>query len=122
MEDLTCDALGEGLYRIRFAARNYGFLSTAISKKAEERKATRQVRAVLTLADDVTLETGEREIDLGHIEGRSNKMRMNLFNIGDATDNTKWAEWVVRGAKGKQVEVALICQRGGTTRKKVTLA
>ncbi len=121
MEDLTCDALGEGLYRIRFAARNYGFLSTAISKKAEERKATRPVRAVLTLSDGVTLETGERELDLGHIEGRSNKLRMSMFNIGDGTDHTKWAEWVVRGAKGKEIEVALISQRGGTTRRKVAL-
>jgi hypothetical protein len=121
MDDLACDALGEGLYRIRFAARNYGFLSTAVSKKAEERKATRPVCAVLTLTDGVTLASGERELDLGHIEGRSNKMRMSMFNVGDGTDNTKWAEWVVRGAKGNRIEVALLSQRGGTTRKQVTL-
>jgi murein tripeptide amidase MpaA len=121
MDDFTCDALGGDLHRIRFAARNYGFLSTAISTKAAERKATRPARAVITLGNGVTLESGEREIELGHIEGRSNKLRMNMFNVGDAEDNVKWAEWVVRGRRGATVEVALISQRGGTTRRKVTL-
>lgn len=121
LEELTCESLGGDLFRIRFAARNYGFLSTAISKKAEERKATRPVRAVLTLPEGVTLAAGERELDLGHIEGRSNKMRMSMFTPGEATDNVKWAEWVVRGKKGASVEVALISQRGGTTRTQVVL-
>ncbi len=121
LEDLSCENIGADAYRIRFAARNYGFLSTAISKKADERKATRPVRAVLTLGDGVTLENGEREIELGHLEGRSNKLRQNFFAPGEPTDNVKWAEWVVRGNKGASVEVALISQRGGTTRKKVVL-
>jgi murein tripeptide amidase MpaA len=121
MEDVTVDALSDGVYRIRFAARNHGFLSTATSSKAVERKATRPVRAVLAPGHGVTLEGGEREQELGHIEGRSNKLRMNLLQYGDVTDNVRWAEWVVRGAKGSTVELALISQRGGTTRKTVTL-
>jgi hypothetical protein len=121
LAEVTCEALGGGNYRIRFAARNYGFLSTAISAKAVERKATRPVRAVITLGDGVTLQSGEREIELGHIEGRTNKLRMNLLQYNETTDNVKWGEWIVQGAAGATVDVALISPRGGATQRAVIL-
>jgi murein tripeptide amidase MpaA len=121
LDDLTCETLGGGNYRIRFAARNYGFLSTAVSAKAAERKATRPVCAVITLGDGVTLQSGERESELGHIEGRSNKLRMSLLQYSETTDNVKWVEWIVRGSQGATVNVALSSPRGGTMRRIVTL-
>ena len=69
----------------------------------------------------VTLEGGEREQELGTIEGRSNKLRMHLLQFGDVTDNVRWAEWVVKGQLGASVELALLSPRGGNTRKTVTL-
>jgi len=46
---------------------------------------------------------------------------MDMFHPGEGTDHQKWVEWVVRGPKGAIVEVALMSERAGTTRRYVRL-
>jgi murein tripeptide amidase MpaA len=121
MEDLAVEALGDGVYRVGCHARNHGFLSTAVSAKAVERKAVRPIRAEITPGEGVALAGGERRQELGQLEGRSNKLRMDLFHPGEGTDNQKWVEWIVRGPKGAIVEVALISERAGTVSRFVRL-
>jgi murein tripeptide amidase MpaA len=121
LEDLRAEPLGGDLYHVGCYARNTGFLSTAVSAKALERKAARPVHAEITPGEGARLASGERRRDLGHLEGRSNKLRMNLFDPGEGTDYQKWVEWVVQGPKGAFVEVTLSSDRAGTARGWVRL-
>lgn len=121
LDDLTAELLGGDVYRVGCYARNVGFLSTAVSAKAVERKAARPIRAKIAPGEGVALVSGERRQELGQLEGRSNKLRMDLFSPGEGTDHQKWVEWVVRGPKRAIVEVALISDRAGTVRRFVRL-
>ncbi|MBI3359494.1 MAG: carboxypeptidase [Chloroflexi bacterium] len=121
LDDLTAEPLGADVYRVGCFARNAGFLSTAVTAKALDQKAVRPIRAEITPGEGVTLVSGERRQELGQLEGRSNKLRMDLFHPGEGTDHQKWVEWVVREPKGAIVEVAIISERAGSVRRYVRL-
>jgi murein tripeptide amidase MpaA len=117
LDDLSAEPLGGDLYRVGGYARNHGFLATAVSARAVERKAARPVRAEITPGEGASLVSGPPRVEIGQLEGRSNKIRIDLFHSGEGTDHQKWIEWVVRGPKGAIVEVALISDRAGTVRR-----
>ena len=53
---------------------NSGFLPTYTSEQARKVKAVRPVRAELDLPAGIQLVSGKKQVELGHLEGRSNKL------------------------------------------------
>jgi hypothetical protein len=68
----------------------------------------------------VTLVNGEREQEIGHLEGRSNKVH-GAWGGGYPTDNARRLEWVVKGAPGGTVRLEARSDRAGTIRADLTL-
>lgn len=108
--------LGEDLFYVRAVLVNEGFLPTYGSNKAKERQAVRPIEVTLTLPDGAELELGERQQEVGQLEGRSNKM-----NVDFPTDNVRMVEWLVRAPKGGRVGISAIAPRAGTVRGEVAL-
>ncbi|HEY0605792.1 MAG TPA: M14 family metallopeptidase [Herpetosiphonaceae bacterium] len=119
IREFSATPLGEDLYRVRLVLINTGFLPTYGSKQAEKRKAVRPIRVELVLADDMTLEVGERRQDIGQLEGRSNKVM--LWGGSVSNDNLTHVDWLVRAPNGGSVTVAALAQRAGTARGSVEL-
>jgi murein tripeptide amidase MpaA len=120
IDDLAAEGLAEGLHRVSCTVRNHGFLSTAISIKAIERRLVRPMQAEISVPRGCKLASGEQTVDLGHLEGRSNKLRA-AFAAAEATDNERHVEWVVEGPAGKRVTVTVTGQRTGRQRRWVKL-
>ena len=112
IDDLAAGRLSKGLYRISCTVRNYGFLSTAVTVKAVERKLVRPLTAEISVQRGCSLESGKRKQEIGHLEGRSNKLRSWLTGA-ETTDNEKYVEWVVEGTPGKRITVTVVGQRTG---------
>jgi murein tripeptide amidase MpaA len=112
IDDLRADKLAEGTYRVSCTLRNYGFLSTAVSVKAVERKLVRPLLAEISVSRGCRLAAGQKRVEIGHLEGRSNKLRKSFLGA-EAMDNERYVEWVVEGSPGKRAKVTVTGQRTG---------
>jgi murein tripeptide amidase MpaA len=113
--------LGQDDYRVNLVVENTGFLPTYTSAQGKKRKATRPVRVELELPEGARLVNGKRRIELGHLEGRSNKL--DVASVWDAgpTDNRARAEWVLHAPAGVVVRVHVLSERAGALHLEVRL-
>jgi murein tripeptide amidase MpaA len=106
-------------YRVVVVLENLGFLPTYTSAKALEKRAVEPIRVRLSLPDGVSLVAGETIQEVGHLEGRSNKIE-TVFG-SPFGDQEKKLEWVVKGEVGKVVRLEAVAQRAGTVRREIDL-
>jgi len=83
-------------------------------------KAVQPIRLELTLPAGATLIGGKSRQEIGHLQGRSNKMEV-AYNGVSPTDNRGKAEWVVTAAEGATLKLSAISERGGVLRRDVIL-
>lgn len=112
---------GEGNYHLTLVIENSGFLPTFTSEQGKKRKAMRTVRVRLDLGSGVELISGKVELELGHLEGRSNKLDADSLWGASPTDNRAVAEWVVHGKPGDTLEIHIMSERAGTIHTSLSL-
>jgi len=109
---LETEELSQGLRRIELTVENVGYLPTHVSSVAADKKLARPVDVGIELPQGASLVSGEREVELGHLAGRSalagNRWKSPAFFEGLPSDYASRTVWVVRGEGPVQVEV-----RGG---------
>jgi murein tripeptide amidase MpaA len=113
---LAAEPVGGGASKITLVIENAGFLPTYVSRKGLDRKMSRPVRIEI---EGGVLVSGERVIEVGHLEGRSNKLD---WTSTGATDNRIRREWVVRGEPGDRLVLHVISERAGSIHPELTLA
>lgn len=113
--------LGEGAWQIRAVVENTGFLPTYISQRGLAVKAVRPVRLELELRDGAELVGGLQKVEIGQLEGRSNKLDVSELWAASPTDNRGKAEWVVRARGGVTLRVRATAERAGTVTREVAL-
>jgi hypothetical protein len=127
MHTLTVETLGEGdknhraEYRLNLVVENSGFLPVYTSAQGKKQKAIRPVRVLLDLPEGVLLVNGKRQVELGYLEGRSNKLDVDTTWAASPTDNRARAEWILRGPAGVAVRVNVLSERAGSFHKDVWL-
>ena len=122
LHTLEVTTLGQESYRLNLVVENAGFLPTYTSQQAQKRRCVRPVRVELDLPDNVRLVNGKRRIELGHLEGRSNKIGVSATYAGSPTDNRARAEWVISAQKGTTIGINVLSERAGIIKKIVTLS
>ncbi len=111
---LKAERLTDGRYHVELVVENGGFLPTMSSEQARKRKAVRPVRVELELPKSASLVSGKLRQELGHMQGRSNKLD-GFFSWGvTSTDNRARVEWVVQARKGSKLKVKVLSERAGT--------
>jgi murein tripeptide amidase MpaA len=109
---LKTEELSRGLRRIELVVENTGYLPTQVTSVAADKKLAKPVEAEIELPQGASLVSGEREVELGHLAGRSalagNRWKSPAFFEGLPSDYAGRAVWVVRGEGPIRVEV-----RGG---------
>lgn len=110
---------GGNIYHLVLQLENQGFLPTYTSKKALERKSVQPIKVSLFLSEGTTLVSGEREQDINHLEGRSNKA---FSSSAKGYDYRCTLEWVIKAASGSEIEIMAKAERAGTIRTKIRLS
>jgi murein tripeptide amidase MpaA len=109
---LETEQLSPDLRRIELAVENTGYLPTNITSVAVDKKLAKPVKGILELPPDASLVSGQREVDLGHLAGRSaltaNRWKNPPFFQGLPSDYASRKVWIVRGEGPIEIEV-----RGG---------
>jgi len=110
-----------GAYRIQLVVENGGYLPTFTSAQGQKRKAMRPVRVEVDLPEGVALVTGKAKAELGHLEGRSNKVYAMAHFASSPTDNRTHAQWVVSGPAGAEIRLRILSDRAGSVQRSVVL-
>ena len=118
---VNVDALQNGAYRLNLVVENTGFLPTFTSEQGKKRPVIRPVRAELILPAGIEVLSKERKQELGHLEGRSNKLEVAAHFSSSPTDNRARVEWVLRGKPGTEVLIRIKSERAGTLELPVKL-
>jgi murein tripeptide amidase MpaA len=109
---LDAQELSQGLRRIELVVENTGYLPTQVTKVATDKELARPVEARIELPQGASLVSGEQEVELGHLAGRSalagNRWKSPAFFEGLPSDYASRTVWVVRGEGSIEIEV-----RGG---------
>jgi hypothetical protein len=105
---------------VRLVVQNEGWLSTYVTKKALERKATRGVIAEIQLPKGAKLVSGKEREELGELEGRAYKSAF-IDETTEGTQDLVKAEWVVKAKRGSKVKLVARHERAGTVRVEVVL-
>lgn len=114
-------ALEEGRYHLDVVVENSGFLPSFTSAQGKKRKAARPVRVELALPEGASLLNGQARMDLGHLEGRSNKMDPDIVFSDSPTDNRGRLQWVLAAKPGQTLTVRVLSERAGSLEKEITL-
>ena len=84
-------------------------------------RRARPIRAELDLPENVQLISGQEKSELGHLEGRSNRLSVSTMNAASPTDNRAWREWILRGEIGTEIQVHVCSDRAGSLHETVVL-
>jgi murein tripeptide amidase MpaA len=116
--ELKVEALSDGLRKIVLDVENTGYLPTNVTRIAVDKKVAKPVKAEIKLPESATIVSGEREVDLGHLAGRSalagNRWKSPGFFEGLPSDYARRVEWVVKSEGNLEVEVR--SEKAGTVR------
>ena len=118
--EVTLTPLGDGVYHLLAVVENRGFLPTSGSNQAAKIKAVRPVRLELELPAGATLRSGKPKQEIGHLEGRSNKLDVAYYGVSP-TDNRGKAEWLIHAPAGGTLTLCAVAERGGTLRRQIVL-
>jgi hypothetical protein len=114
--------LNNRTYNVNLVVENTGFLPSFTSEQGKKRAVIRPVRAELKLPESVELINGDRKQELGHLEGRSNKLDV-AANLGSSpTDNRARIEWVLRAEADTKITIHIQSERAGNIDIPLTLA
>jgi len=112
--------ISNDVYTINLVIDNSGFLPTFTSEQGKNRAVIRPVRVELEIPDSVEVLNGRLKTELGHLEGRSNKIGA-IFIIASPTDNRRRIEWTLKGKIGNMVTLHIRSERAGTIHKQLVL-
>jgi hypothetical protein len=121
LRTVQVESHGPGLFHVVAVVQNNGFLPTYTSKKALERQCVRPIEVELALPEGVSLMSGQLRQDVGHLEGRSNKIWARGAG-SSPTDHLCKVAWVLEGPQGATVDITVRSQRAGVVRHSIRLA
>jgi hypothetical protein len=121
LRTVQVEPCGTELFHVLAVVQNHGFLPTYTSKKALERQCVRPIEVELALPEGVSLVSGQLRQDVGHLEGRANKIWARGAG-SSPTDHLCKIAWVLKGPQGATVDVTVRSQRAGVVRHSIVLA
>ena len=125
LEALKAEAqsLGSGVWKVRLAVHNTGYLPTYVTKRALERKVTRGVVFEIALPPGAELVAGKARIEGAQLEGRASKPSLQAFLPNpDLTGDRGQCEWTVRATPGSVVRVTARHDRAGRVEADIPLS
>ena len=121
IQSLVLNKISENKFHLDLVVENSGFLPSYTSQQSKIRQASRPVRVELVLPEGAVLTSGKHREELGHLEGRSNKLDVAAIYAESVTDNRARLEWVIEAKPGTKIGVKILSERAGKIDREVIL-
>ncbi len=110
---LNSTALGNGNYSLNLIVENTGFLPSYTSQQAKKRAIVRPLFVDLEVPEECRIVIGKRRTELGHLEGRSNKLDVSTLGADSPMDNRARVEWTINAQTGTRILLHITSERAG---------
>jgi len=117
---LKVEKVDANTYTLNLVIDNNGFFPTYTSNQGKKRQILRQPRVQLIIPENVQLVNGRIKTDIGHLEGRSNKIGA-IFTPASPTDNRNRLEWTLKAPGGTKIALQIESDRAGTFLEDIVL-
>jgi len=97
--DAKAEKLGDDIYRVRAKAMNAGFHPTNLTQMAVKVGVAKPVIATIDPGDDAELLSTRPWADLGHLEGRAERLPDLIRPPPQGEGHAATAEWLVKARK-----------------------
>jgi murein tripeptide amidase MpaA len=118
---LKISRISDNKYHLNLVVENSGFLPSYTSQQSKIRQAVRPVRIELVIPENAKLTSGKQRAELGHLEGRTNKMDVAAPYGESPTDNRARMEWVIEAPPGSKIGLKVLSERAGNLYHEITL-
>jgi hypothetical protein len=108
-------------FTINLVIDNDGFFPTYTSNQGKKRGVMREVRVELKTPKNVRFLNGQPKENLGHLEGRSNKLGQTFLQA-TPTDNRARVEWTLNAPAGSKIELVVSSERAGSIDREIILS
>lgn len=132
------ESLGSGLHRVSAVVKNLGFLPTNITEQGKKANIAKPATIEVVLGEGAELIMGKEKLELGHLEGRSDKLPGRFYTpLGPKKDppgryfggmwgqggdsSQKAAEWLIKVEGEKKIVITASSDKGGTDRNEIIL-
>jgi hypothetical protein len=112
--------VSDNTYTLNLVVDNTGFFPTYTSNQGKKRNLLHPVRVELEIPEGVEILNGRVKRELGHLEGRSNKIG-SIFTIASPTDNRGRLEWTLTATPGTRLLMHVKSERAGTFHQEIIL-
>ncbi len=120
IKTLDVNQIGADTYTVNLVVDNSGFFPTFTSNSGKQRGVARPVRVEIEAPQDVEFLNSRDKVELGHLEGRSNKIGA-IFIVASPTDNRGRLEWTVRAPAGTKLMLNILSDRAGSIYTEIEL-
>jgi murein tripeptide amidase MpaA len=121
--DAQAEKLGDGIYRVRVKAMNTGFQPTNLTQMAVKVGVAKPVIATIDPGEDAELLSPRPWVDLGHLEGRAERLPDLIRPPSPGEGHAATAEWLVKARKVPcSVGVRVSSQKAGEAEETVELS
>ncbi len=118
---LKTSQVNPNTWAVDLVVQNTGYLPTFTSQQAKKRQAARPVSAEIILPDGGRIIQGKKRMEVGHLEGRSNKEDASTIFGYSSTDDRGHVQWIIECPTGSSFEVLISSERAGQIRRLVDL-
>jgi murein tripeptide amidase MpaA len=138
LKDVKAERMAPGLHKVSAVVKNEGFLPTNVTEQAKKDKVAKPVTVEL-VGKGFEVVMGRPKVELGHIEGRSDKLQGRFYTklgprsdppgrfyggmfLGAGSDRSAMAaEWLARISGDAEITVKAIAEKGGVDRVRLVL-
>jgi murein tripeptide amidase MpaA len=121
IHSLDVTKISDDKFHLNLIVENDGFLPSYTSQQSKTRRSSRPVRLELEIPKGVILTSGKPKEELGHLEGRSNKLDNDAPFGESPTDNRRRFEWVIQATPGTKIRLKILSERAGSIQRDLFL-
>jgi hypothetical protein len=121
IQSLKVTKISDNKFHLNLVVENNGFLPSYTSQQSKNRQSSRPVRVELGVPAGAVLTSGKHREELGHLEGRSNKLDVAAIYGESPTDNRARLEWVIEASPGTKIGLKVLSERAGRINREVIL-
>jgi hypothetical protein len=113
--------ISENTYNISISLFNTGFLPTYVSMQALKRKIIIDGQLEISLENCEMVSSKKFKVKIPHLQGRSNKLRNNMF-LQFSPEDQKWTyDFTVKGNSGAKISLKASTEKAGTSNQIISL-
>ncbi len=109
-------------YLVQATIENRGFFPTYVTELSIKKGLAKPVRVEIELNETTTLMTGQNWVEIGHLQGRSDRTRNTRWYRSSIPERSKkTVEWLVKTKNPTNVKVKAISEKAGTHCKEIKI-